>query len=112
MNKVLVGAAILVAIILYLVAFSFASDAHVTAKTAIEKAPDIAASIGQVKAAVLIGVRQKLVPSGLSCTSASYIVVGSSGIKAVTVDLSLQGYASIWRVDAVSGWFGGSADGC
>jgi hypothetical protein len=113
MKKALIGvAAVIVVIVCYLVAFSFASDAHVTARTAIERTADIAASIGRVKTVVLIGVRQKLVPGGLSCTSASYIVFGSAGVKAVTVDLSLQGYSGVWKVDAVSGWFGSSAQSC
>jgi hypothetical protein len=106
---IVLGAVFLVIMLVDLLAFSFLSKAHPTAKTAILRSQEVAASVGSARLVVLIGTRQKLIPSSLSCTSSTYIVIGESGVVIVTVKLSMQGWQPDWTVDVLSlGWFGDS----
>lgn len=114
MKKVLLCVGILVGVIVaYLSIFALVSTSHPVAKSSIVHSKAVVVAVGNVNAIGLVGVRQKLVPGGASCTSATYIVFGDAGFEFVSVDMSMRTGDRDWIVTALSlGWFSGSAASC
>jgi hypothetical protein len=114
MKKLLIGIAILAGLMIsYLFVFSLVSTSHQIAKLAIEQSKAVEKSAGSLKAIALIGVRQKLVPGNISCTSSTYVVFGNSGFEFVSVNMSMRAGDRDWILDDLSlGWFGKSAASC
>lgn len=113
-KKVLLGVGILVAVVVaYLSIFARVSTSHPVARSSIEHSKEVLAAIGNVNAIGLIGVRQKLVPGGVSCTSSTYVVFGESGFEFVNVVMSMRTGDRDWVVNDLSlGWFSKSAASC
>ena len=113
-KKVMLGIGILVALAAaYLSAFALASTSHPVAKSSIVHSKEVLAAVGSVNAVGLIGVRQKLVPGGVSCTSSTYVVFGEAGLEFVTVEMSMRTGDRDWIVNGLSlGWFSKSTASC
>lgn len=114
-KKWLIGATLLLLVLaIYLWAFTLMSTAHHSARAAIAKSALIAASVGDVRQVVLVGVRQKLKGyQGTSCTRATYLVVGSSGVSFAVVGQLLPPGAADWQLRGVStGWSSTGGGAC
>ncbi len=106
-NKVVLGICILAALaVSYLSAFALVSTSHPVAKASIRRSMEVLSAVGNVNAIGLIGVRQKLVPAGVSCTSSTYVVFGEAGFEFVTVHMTMAAGNPDWVVNDLSlGWF-------
>jgi hypothetical protein len=113
-HKVILGVGVLVALAaVYLSIFALVSTSHPAAKSSIARSKEVLAAVGNVNAVGLIGVRQKLVPGGVSCTSSTYVVFGEAGFEFVTVQMSMRTGERDWVVNDLSlGWFSKSVGSC
>lgn len=113
-NKVILSVGALVALAAaYLSIFVLVSTSHPMAKSSIARSTEVLAAVGNVSAMALVGVRQKLVPGGISCTSSTYVVFGDEGFEFVTVQMSMRAGDRDWVVNDLSlGWFSKSAASC
>ena len=113
-KKMMLGIGILAGLAAtYLLAFALVSTSHPVAKSSIMRSKEVLAAVGNVDAVGLIGVRQKLVPGGVSCTNSTYIVFGDAGFEFVTVQMSMRTGDPDWVVSDLSlGWFSKSAASC
>lgn len=113
-KKIIIGiACVIILIAMYLWLFATMSSSHVVAKRAIENSQEVHALIGNAKLIVLVGVRQKLRPNWISCTSSTYMVIGDAGFSFVNINMSMGGDRRDWVPDELSlGWFGRSSASC
>lgn len=114
MKKVMLGAGILLGVMVaYLSIFALVSTSHPVAKSSIVHSKEVLAAVGNVNAIGLLGVRQKLVPGGGSCTSATYVVFGDAGFEFVLANMSMRPGDRDWVMNDLSlGWFSKSAASC